>query len=143
MEVTEWRDECGFGDASMGMTAGRGIEGAGDRDRRDESEERRLWLWLMTLGGFMGSAIEVGVPGADGTGEPVLVAFAPSTDSWDLKPNSGGAGLLDEMRRGGRSVLEWLAILLGSSSKAIGTRISRMSTYVVQPVPFLLLQDYK
>ncbi len=52
----------------MGITAGRGMEGAGDAERREEKEDRRLWL--MTLGGFIGKATEVGVPGADGTGEP-------------------------------------------------------------------------
>jgi hypothetical protein len=60
---------CGFGDASIGMTAGSGIDGAGETDRLDENEDLRLWL--MTLGGFIGSATDVGVPGADGTGEPI------------------------------------------------------------------------
>jgi hypothetical protein len=32
----------GFGDGSIGMTAGNGIEGAGETDRRDENEDRRL-----------------------------------------------------------------------------------------------------
>lgn len=61
----------GFGDASMGITAGSGSEGAGDADRRDENEDRRLWL--TTLGGFMGSGNDVGVPGAEGTGDPIEV----------------------------------------------------------------------
>jgi hypothetical protein len=98
-------DACGLGEASMGMTAGRGIEGAGDTERLEEKDDRRLWL--MTLGGFMGN--EVGVPGADGTGEPMLAA--DSTDSCARKPKSGGAGLLDDIRRGGRSALAWLATL--------------------------------
>lgn len=34
--------ECGFGDASIGITAGRGIDGAGDTDRREEKDDRRL-----------------------------------------------------------------------------------------------------
>ena len=34
--------ECGFGDASMGMTAGNGSDGAGDADLREEKDERRL-----------------------------------------------------------------------------------------------------
>jgi hypothetical protein len=93
----------------MGMTAGRGIDGAGEADRReDEKDERRLWL--TTVGGFIGSVAEVGVPGADGTGEPMDTA-ASSTDSWPRWPKSGGAGLLEEMRRGGRSALMWLASL--------------------------------
>lgn len=108
-EVTE-----GLGDASMGMTAGSGIDGAGDTERRnDEKDDRRLWL--TTLGGFMGSAADVGVPGAEGTGDPMDGAGPPPaasmTDSWARWPKSGGAGLLDEMRRGGRSALMWLASL--------------------------------
>jgi hypothetical protein len=70
----------------------------------------------MTLGGFIGSATDVGVPGADGTGEPIDVlggSIAPKNDRW---PKSGGAGLLDDIRRGGRSVLVWLAIFDGRSS---------------------------
>lgn len=55
----------------MGITAGRGSDGAGEADRRDENDERRLWL--TTLGGFIGSGNDVGVPGADGTGEPTDV----------------------------------------------------------------------
>lgn len=63
---------CGFGDASMGITAGRGSVGAGEAERRDENEDLRLWL--ITLGGFMGSGMDVGVPGAEGTGDPTDVA---------------------------------------------------------------------
>lgn len=110
----------GFGEASMGMTAGRGIDGAGLTERRDEEKED-LRLWLMMLGGFMGKAIEVGVPGADGTGEPTAAlgiptpGIASSTANWDRWPKSGGAGLLEDMRRGGRSDFMWLAILGGFS----------------------------
>lgn len=105
--------ECGLGEASMGMTAGSGIEGAGDGERREEKEDRRLWL--TTLGGFIGNEVDVGVPGADGTGEPIDVAES-RTESWARCPKSGGAGLLDEMRRGGRSALTWLASLGALSS---------------------------
>lgn len=35
-------EECGFGEASIGMTAGSGSEGAGEADLRDEKEDRRL-----------------------------------------------------------------------------------------------------
>ena len=59
---------CGFGDASIGMTAGKGMDGAGETERLEEKDD--LLLWLITLGGFIGSATDVGVPGADGTGEP-------------------------------------------------------------------------
>lgn len=98
----------GFGEGSIGMTAGKGIEGAGDTDRREENEDRRLWL--TTLGGFMGSANEVGVPGAEGTGDP-MDGGGSRTESEERWPKSGGAGLLEEIRRGGRSALIWLASL--------------------------------
>lgn len=32
----------GRGEASMGMTAGRGIDGAGETERRDENDDRLL-----------------------------------------------------------------------------------------------------
>lgn len=72
----------GFGDASIGITAGKGIDGAGLTERRDE-EKDDLRLWLTILGGFMGNAMEVGVPGAEGTGEPIgaLVLLSPGTAS--------------------------------------------------------------
>lgn len=98
----------GFGEGSIGITAGSGIEGAGDTDRREEKEDRRLWL--TTLGGFIGRANEVGVPGAEGTGDPTEGAES-RTASEERWPKSGGAGLLEEMRRGGRSALIWLASL--------------------------------
>lgn len=71
----------------------------------------------------MGSATEVGVPGADGTGDPMAAEVGPApmpgtasiTDSCARWPKSGGAGLLEDMRRGGRSTLRWLAILGGLS----------------------------
>lgn len=97
----------GLGEGSIGMTAGKGMDGAGETDRREENEDRRLWL--MTLGGFMGSANDVGVPGAEGTGDPMEGASRTASDErW---PKSGGAGLLEEIRRGGRSALMWLASL--------------------------------
>ena len=52
----------------MGITAGSGSDGAGDTDRREENEDRLLWL--TTLGGFIGRGTDCGVPGADNTGEP-------------------------------------------------------------------------
>jgi hypothetical protein len=76
----------------MAMTAGRGIDGAGETERLDEKEDLRLWL--MTLGGFMGSAIDVGVPGADGAGEPITtLGTASMAAKAERYPSSGGAGL--------------------------------------------------
>lgn len=65
---------CGFGDASIGITAGSGMEGAGEAERLEENDDLREWL--ITLGGFIGSAIDVGVPGAEGIGEPMLMLCA-------------------------------------------------------------------
>ncbi len=65
----------------MGITAGSGMEGAGEAERLEENDDLREWL--ITLGGFIGRANEVGVPGAEGTGEPMAipgVSIAPSTD---------------------------------------------------------------
>lgn len=56
----------------------------------------------------MGRGAEVGVLGAEGAGDPTDVAES-TVDSWARWPNSGGAGLLEEIRRGGRSALIWLA----------------------------------
>lgn len=97
----------GFGDGSMGMTAGSGREGAGDTDLREENDDRLLWL--TTLGGFIGSGTEVGVPGADGTGDPMTALEDSFVGRSGRGPKSGGAGLLDEIRRAGRSILAWLA----------------------------------
>ena len=63
----------GFGDASIGLTAGKGIDGAGEADRLIEGDEPKddFLLCEITLGGFIGSAKDCGVPGADGAGEPI------------------------------------------------------------------------
>lgn len=50
------------------------MEGAGEADlliEEDEPNEDFL-LWEITLGGFIGRAKDVGVPGADGAGEPIV-----------------------------------------------------------------------
>jgi hypothetical protein len=92
-----------LGDGSIGMTAGKGMEGAGEAERLDENDDLRLWL--ITLGGFMGRGIEVGVPGADGTGDPTDETRESMEANCDRDPKSGGAGEFDEIRRGGRSAL--------------------------------------
>jgi hypothetical protein len=53
------------------MTAGRGIEGAGEHERLMDAEDPNddLRLWLITLGGFIGFAVIFGVLGADGRGD--------------------------------------------------------------------------
>jgi len=63
----------GFGDAG-GITAGRGKDGAGEADRRMDGEEAPIddrLLWEVWEGGFIGTARDCGVPGAEGAGEPV------------------------------------------------------------------------
>ena len=84
-----------------GITAGSGREeGAGEtdlcRETDDEKDERRLWV--VGGGGFIGRARELGVPGIDGIGEPM-----PS-EANEARPKSGGAGLLVDIRRAGKSI---------------------------------------
>jgi len=95
------------------LTAGRGRAGDGDAERRKaetedwagdpEKEERRL---VEKGGGFMGSEMDVGVPGVEGVGEG-----ATGSETWvdrvvvDTGGMSGGAGLPD-IRRGGKSIRE-------------------------------------
>ena len=88
----------------FGMTAGRGIEGAGDTDRwriegLEPNEDRRL---CDVGGGFIGRASDWGVPGTDGAGEPaVKVSLLTNEARW---PKSGGAGLFEDIRRAGKSI---------------------------------------
>lgn len=95
----------GFGEFSMGLTAGKGIEGAGDAERRidgdEPKDERRL---CEITGGFMGNAREAGVPGIDGAGD-AGANDAESSVSCGRGLGSGGAGLLVEILRPGRSIL--------------------------------------
>ena len=59
-----------------GITAGSGMEGLGDTERLTEvpppicepKDDRRL---CEVGGGFIGSASDCGVPGAEGAGEPI------------------------------------------------------------------------
>ena len=63
-----------LGDAE-GITAGSGIDGLGDTERRtvipvpicEPNEDLRLWE---VGGGFIGRARDCGVPGAEGAGDP-------------------------------------------------------------------------
>ena len=72
-------------------------------DGEEPKDERRL---CDIAGGFIGRAKDVGVPGmdADGAGEPGVQAEL-SGIVYGLNPRSGGAGLLDEIRLPGRSIL--------------------------------------
>lgn len=92
---------------SSGFTAGSGKDGAGEAERRIDGEEpkedRRLWD---TGGGSMGRFEAMGVPGVDGAGEVIVTEVLGGP--CDRIERSGGAGLLDEMRLAGRSVLATL-----------------------------------
>lgn len=106
----------GFGDASIGITAGNGIAGAGDADLRipDVVEPNDdLLLWLMVLGGFIANDSGFGVLGSDGLGEPMF--DCDSVDKCERSgAMSGGAG--DDILLAGKSILMWLAILDGPCS---------------------------
>lgn len=107
----------GFGDASIGITAGNGIDGAGEADlpRMPEAVEPNedLREWLIVLGGFIGRACVVGVLGSDGRGESA--AIADSVESCGRSPNSSGAG--DDTLRLGRSIFWCFAMLDGPCSR--------------------------
>lgn len=111
-----------LGDAE-GMTAGRGIEGLGETDLRTDwpicepNEERLL---CVVGGGFIGNARDCGVPGAEGAGDPVACEVTSCTKEalWLAAAcaKSGGAGLFEEIRRPGRSIL--VTLLCWSSENA-------------------------
>lgn len=112
----------GLGEA--GIIAGRGREGAGEADRLidiagDAAPNEDLLLWLIVLGGFIGKASEVGVPGHEGIGdpEPAFRASADMADICDRNPISGGAGLLEDILRPGKSIFMLFPIFLGISSR--------------------------
>lgn len=94
----------GLGEFSIGLTAGKGMDGAGEAERRmdgdEPKDERRL---CEMTGGFMGSASDAGVPGIDGAGD-AGAKEAESAFSCGRGLGSGGAGLLAEILRAGRSI---------------------------------------
>ena len=82
------------------MTAGSGIEGAGEAI----VTLTIVGTGLCEVGGgcMVGRASDCGVPGIDGTGEPMAIESATK----DARPpKSGGAGLFEDTRRAGRSIL--------------------------------------
>lgn len=89
-----------------GMTAGSGKEGLGETDlRMDCAEPNEDRLLCVVGGGFIGRARLCGVPGAEGAGEPVPLSTADSDTICARPRKSGGAGLLEEIRRCGTSIL--------------------------------------
>jgi hypothetical protein len=89
----------------FGMTAGRGIDGAGDAERRIDGEEPKEERRLCDVGGgcIMGRASDCGVPGIEGTGDPIPSVESATNEA--RPPKSGGAGLFEDTRRAGRSIL--------------------------------------
>lgn len=71
-----------LGEEISGLTAGRGSEGAGDADRRNEGEDpnddRRLEV---IRGGSIGRGVVSGVPGFDGAGEAMARVLALAFDA--------------------------------------------------------------
>ena len=96
----------GLGEFSIGLTAGKGMDGAGEADLRIEgdepNDERRL---CDMAGGFIGSARDVGVPGIEGAGEAgANAAESGALCGRGLGSSAIGAGLLVEILRAGRSI---------------------------------------
>jgi hypothetical protein len=100
----------------FGITAGSGMDGAGEADRRIDGDDmapkddRRL----CDVGGgcIAGRARDCGVPGIEGTGEPMPRVESVAKEA--RAPKSGGAGLFEDMRRAGRSI--FVTLLWGSSA---------------------------
>lgn len=88
----------------FGMTAGKGIDGAGEADRRMEGDEPNEERRLCEVGGgcIVGKANDCGVPGIEGTGDPMARLASPTNEA--RPPKSGGAGLFEDTRRAGRSI---------------------------------------
>ena len=98
---------CTFGEKSIDFTAGSGRAGDGEVERRRDGDElKELRRLAVSIGGFIGSEKEVGVPGVDGAGD-CMTAEDAAGKSLLRTGKSGGAGLFDDIRlRGGRSILE-------------------------------------
>jgi hypothetical protein len=106
-----------------GITAGRGIEGAGETERRMDGEEPNDERRLCDVGGgFIGRANELGVPGADGTGDPAPI-IAPSDTKWALPEKSGGAGLVEDILRAGRSIFVTLLCCASENCPSLFFRV--------------------
>lgn len=93
-----------LGDEISGLTAGSGSEGAGEAERRNDGDEpkddRRLDVMI---GGSIGRGVAKGVPGFEGAGEAMAMLVVLTFDA--RCGISAGAGLLEDIRRPGRSIL--------------------------------------
>jgi hypothetical protein len=94
-----------LGDEISGRIAGSGNEGAGDADLRKEGDEPKDERRLDNAGGggSMGSGVVSGVPGFEGAGEAMAAFVVLELDARWM--GWSGAGLLDDIRRPGRSTL--------------------------------------
>jgi hypothetical protein len=98
-----------LGDEISGLTAGRGNDGAGDADLRNDGDEpnddRRLDV---SKGGSIGRGVVSGVPGLEGAGDAMARLLALALEVRCIISAGGGAagaGLLEDIRRPGRSIL--------------------------------------
>jgi hypothetical protein len=97
-----------LGDEISGLTAGRGSEGAGEADLRNDGDEpnddRRLEA---SNGGSIGSGVVRGVPGFEGAGDAIARLLTLAFDARCVSSAAGapGAGLLEDIRRPGKSIL--------------------------------------
>ena len=94
-----------LGEDISGRTAGSGSDGAGEADRRNDGDEPNDDLRLVgIIGGSMGIDVVRGVPGFDGAGD-AMAMLAEAALEWRCDRSGGGAGLLEEILRPGRSSL--------------------------------------
>ena len=91
-----------LGEKSIGFTAGSGSAGEGEVDLLIDGEEpNELRRLAARVGGFIGSENDVGVPGVEGAGDAITAEESPGR-----KGKSGGAGLPELTRLGGRSIFD-------------------------------------
>jgi hypothetical protein len=94
-----------LGDEISGRIAGSGSDGAGDADLRKDGDEPKEERRLDNAGGggSIGRGVVRGVPGFEGAGEAMAALVVLELDArWT---GWSGAGLLDDIRRPGRSTL--------------------------------------
>ena len=93
-----------LGEEISGLTAGRGNDGAGEADLRKDGDEPKDDSRLERAGGgSMGIGIVNGVPGFEGAGEAIAAPLVLEAEA--RCPGKSGAGLFEDIRRPGRSIL--------------------------------------
>lgn len=93
-----------LGDEISGLTAGRGNDGAGEADLRKDGDEPKEERRLVAInGGSIGRGVVKGVPGFEGAGEAMArLLWLALEVRWAA---STGAGLFEDIRRPGKSIL--------------------------------------